>query len=61
MGTSVLGVYSVSWNNAGLSDGHQYAIDAVATDNVGHTTTSTATPFSSTTPRRSSRRRHLLL
>ena len=38
----VAGVYAVSWDTTGLTDGHSYAIDAVATDNVGHTTTSTA-------------------
>ena len=36
----VLGVYSVNWANAGLTDGHSYAVAAVATDNVGHTTLS---------------------
>src|SRR5207248_3732157 len=38
----VTGVYAVNWDTTGLSDGHSYAVDAVATDNVGHTTTSTA-------------------
>ena len=32
----------MSWNTTGLTDGHAYALDAVATDNVGHATTSTA-------------------
>ncbi|HEX6788597.1 MAG TPA: invasin domain 3-containing protein [Gaiellaceae bacterium] len=36
------GVYAVSWDTTGLTDGHTYAVDAVAIDNVGHTTTSTA-------------------
>ncbi|MDX6401170.1 MAG: adhesin/invasin, partial [Gaiellaceae bacterium] len=40
--TPAAGVYSVSWSTTGLTDGHTYAIDAVATDNVGHTRTSTA-------------------
>ena len=38
--TPVAGVYSVAWNNTGLTDGHSYAIAAVATDNVANTTTS---------------------
>ena len=37
----VAGIYSVNWNTTGLTDGHSYAVDAVATDNVGHTRTST--------------------
>ena len=38
--TPVAGVYSVAWNNTGLTDGHSYAIAAVATDNVANSTTS---------------------
>ncbi|HXY80444.1 MAG TPA: SwmB domain-containing protein, partial [Gaiellaceae bacterium] len=38
--TAVAGVYSVAWNNTGLTDGHSYAIAAIATDNVANTTTS---------------------
>jgi hypothetical protein len=40
--TPAAGVYSVSWNTTGLTDGHTYAVDAIATDNVGHTGTSAA-------------------
>ncbi len=47
------GVYSVNWNTTGLTDGHTYAVDAIATDNVGHTRTSRPTASSSTTARRS--------
>src|SRR5205823_494867 len=36
------GIYSVSWTTTGLTDGHAYALDAVATDNVGHITTGSA-------------------
>src|SRR5262249_23922470 len=43
LGAPVLGIYAVTWNTTSLIDGHQYAIDAVATDNVGHTTTSSVT------------------
>ena len=35
------GVYAVTWDTTGLTDGHNYAVDAVATDNVGHTRAST--------------------
>ncbi len=42
-GTLLFGAYSITWNTTGLTDGHQYALDAVATDNVGHATTSAAT------------------
>ncbi|HEX3224465.1 MAG TPA: invasin domain 3-containing protein [Gaiellaceae bacterium] len=38
---AVAGVYAVNWDTTGLTDGHSYAVDAVATDNVGHTTAST--------------------
>ena len=38
--TPVAGVYSIAWNNTGLTDGHSYAIAAVATDNVANSTTS---------------------
>ena len=38
--TAVAGVYSVAWSNTGLTDGHSYAIAAVATDNVANATTS---------------------
>ncbi len=38
--TAVAGVYSVAWSNTGLTDGHSYAIAAVATDNVTNATTS---------------------
>jgi|GEM_PF-5873558 len=41
--TPVAGIYSVTFDTTGLTDGHQYALDAVATDNVGHTTTSAYT------------------
>jgi hypothetical protein len=37
----VVGVYAVNWDTTGLTDGHSYAVDAVATDDVGHTTSST--------------------
>ena len=33
------GIYSVTWADT-LTDGHQYALAAVATDNVGHVRTS---------------------
>ena len=36
----LLGIYSLSWSNTALIDGHDYTVVAVATDNVGHTTTS---------------------
>ncbi|HTZ05527.1 MAG TPA: SwmB domain-containing protein, partial [Gaiellaceae bacterium] len=38
--TPTLGVYSVSWTNTGATDGHDYALAAVATDNVANATTS---------------------
>ena len=31
------GIYAVTWDTTGLTDGHDYAVEAVATDNVGHT------------------------
>ena len=39
----VLGVYSVTWSNTGLTDGHSYAVAAVATDMVGNATASAVT------------------
>ncbi len=36
----VAGVYSLAWDNTALTDGHGYALAAVATDNVGNQTTS---------------------
>jgi hypothetical protein len=38
----MLGVYSITVDTTGLTDGHEYALLAVATDNVGHTTSSSA-------------------
>src|SRR5581483_3987303 len=35
--------YALAWSNSGLTDGHTYAVSAVATDNVGHTRTATTT------------------
>jgi hypothetical protein len=37
-----LGSYEVAWTMSGLVDGHQYAVAAVSTDNVGNATTSAA-------------------
>ena len=35
------GIYAVDWDTTGLTDGHAYAVEAIATDNVGHTRAST--------------------
>jgi hypothetical protein len=35
------GIYSVNWATTSLTDGHDYAVEAVATDNVGNTRAST--------------------
>src|SRR5581483_5874874 len=41
--TPTLGVYAVNWDTTGLTDGHVYALAAVAADNVGNARTSSPT------------------